>query len=152
MAFPLSRRLRPALLALSALPGLIGPATLAAEPALHRRVADQTLAWGPCPAFMPKGCQLAVLHGDPAQPNADVFLRVPAKSVIPSHWHSSAERMVLVEGVLQVTYSGQAPVTLRPGSYAYGPAKAPHSALCRSASPCVLFIAFEGPLDAHLTH
>lgn len=47
---------------------------------------------------MPKGFELAVLHGDPAQPNADVFFRIPAKAQIPNHWHSSAERMVLVEG------------------------------------------------------
>lgn len=151
MAAPLFRGLRSTLLAVPALMGLMGAATLAAEPALHHRVADQTLAWGPCPAFMPKGCELAVLHGDPAQPNADVFFRIPAQATIPNHWHSSAERMVLVEGVLQVSYAGQAPVTLRPGSYAYGPPKAPHSAVCRSVSPCVLFIAFEGPVDAHPT-
>ena len=152
MAAPLFRGLRPAVVAVSALVSLLGPVVCAAEPALHHRAADQALAWGPCPAFMPKGCELAVLHGDPAQPNADVFLRIPAQGEIPTHWHSSAERMVLVEGVLQVNYTGQAPVTLRPGSYAYGPPKAPHSAICRSASPCVLFIAFEGPVDAHLTH
>lgn len=130
----------------------MGAATLAGEPALTYRVADPTLAWGPCPAFMPKGCGLAVLHGNPGQPNADVFFRIPAKAEIPNHWHSSAERMVLVEGMLQVSYKGQPPVILRPGSYAYGPPKAPHSAVCRSASPCVLFIAFEGPIDAHATH
>ncbi len=151
MAAPLSRGLRPALLAMAALVGVVGAAGRAAEPALHLRVAD-ALAWGACPAFMPKGCELAVLHGDPGKPNADIFFRIPARAEIPDHWHSSAERMVLVEGVLQVTYAGQAPVTLRPGSYAYGPPKAPHSATCRSASPCVLFIAFEGPIDAHPTH
>jgi quercetin dioxygenase-like cupin family protein len=136
-------------LALAAGVCCLGAAVVAAEPALHRRVADPSLAWGPCPAFMPQGCELAVLHGDPAQPNADVFFRVPARAEIPNHWHSSAERMVLVEGVMRVAYNGQAPVTLHPGSYAYGPAKAPHSAVCLSASPCVLFIAFEGPIDAH---
>lgn len=69
-------------------------------------MAAPPLAWGPCPAFMPKGCELAGLHGDPAQPNADVFLRIPPKSEIPTHRHSSAERMMLVEGVLQVSYTG----------------------------------------------
>lgn len=152
MAAPLFRGLRPGLVVASALAGLVGSASLAAEPALHHRVADQTLSWGPCPAFMPKGCELAVLHGDPAQPNSDIFFRIPAQAVIPNHWHSSAERMVLVEGVLEVNYTGQTPVTLRPGSYAYGPPKAPHSAVCRSAKPCVLFIAFEGPIDAHQIH
>jgi quercetin dioxygenase-like cupin family protein len=78
-----------------------------------------------------------------------VFFRVPAKAAIASPWHTSAERMVLVSGEMEVAYEGQKPETLRPGTYAYGPAKAVHEATCVSASPCVLFIAFEGPVDAH---
>lgn len=124
------------------------PQPSAQEPALAIAADDPALAWGACPAFMPPGCALAVLHGDPAQPNADVFLRVPGKSEIASHWHSSAERMVLVAGAMEVRYDGQPPVTLGAGSYAYGPAKRPHSATCTSADPCLLFIAFEGPVDA----
>lgn len=64
------------------------------------------------------------------------------------HWHSSAERMVLVAGELPVTYDGQEAAILKPGTYAYGPAKRPHSGLCASSAPCVLFIAFESPVDA----
>jgi quercetin dioxygenase-like cupin family protein len=96
---------------------------------------------------MPAGCGLAVLHGDPAKANADVFLRLPANAAIPEHWHTSAERMVLVEGELTVRYQGQAAVVLKPGTYAYGPSKVPHAASCGSA-PCVLFIAFESAVDA----
>lgn len=118
------------------------------EPAVTRAFDDAALAWGPCPEFMPKGCGIAVLHGDPAKPNADVFFRVPGKAVIPGHWHTSPERMVLVSGEMAVEYEGQPRATLRPGHYAYGPAKAPHTATCTSATPCVLFIAFEGPVDA----
>lgn len=123
-----------------------GPAPEASM-AIHFK--DAQVKWGPCPPFLPKGCGLAVVHGDPAQDNADAFLRVPSGSVIPRHWHTSAERMVLVAGQLQVAYDGQAPMTLRPGSYAYGPAKLPHSASCAKGEDCVLFIAFEGPIDAH---
>ena len=121
----------------------------APEAAVSRTTQDAGLQWGPCPEFMPKGCGISVLHGDPAQPNADVFFRVPGKAVIPGHWHTSAERMVLVAGEMQVTYAGQKPSTLRRGTYAYGPAKAVHDATCSSPSACVLFIAFEGPVDAH---
>jgi hypothetical protein len=32
--------------------------------------------------------------------------------------------------------------------YAYGPAKLAHKAVCGNAGPCVLFIAFEAPVDA----
>lgn len=116
--------------------------------ALARSVGDTELQWGPCPEFFPAGCQIAVLHGDPAQPNADVFFRVPGRYDLPAHWHTSPERMVLVSGELQVTFDGQEPALLRPGMYAYGPAKAVHRGRCASAEPCVLFIAFEGPVDA----
>ena len=111
---------------------------------------DARLEWGPCPAFIPKGCEIAVLHGDPAKTNADVFLKVPAGFTIPHHWHTSAERMVLVSGELRVTYDGEKPLVLTAGAYAYGPARLPHTATCvAGGAPCVLFIAFESAVDAH---
>ena len=119
-----------------------------AEPAIAKDADDASLQWGGCPDFLPPGCAIAVLHGDPAQPNVDIFFRVPAKSEIAPHTHTSAERMVLVAGDMRVSYEGQAAVTLAPGTYAYGPAGRPHSATCVSDVPCVLFIAFESPLDA----
>ncbi|WP_081211240.1 cupin domain-containing protein [Salegentibacter sediminis] len=108
---------------------------------------DNNLQWGACPDFMPAGCEIAVLHGDPGKMNADVFFKVPANTLIPNHKHTSAERMVLVSGELEVTYKGEDSQILREGSYAYGPAKKPHSAKCGDL-PCVLFIAFEEPVDA----
>ena len=120
----------------------------AQEQAVTRTAHDPQLQWGPCPAFMPAGCSLSVLHGDPAKPDADVFLRIPANAAIPEHWHTSAERMILVAGELVVRYQGQAEAVLRPGMYAYGPAKLSHTASCRGSTPCVLFIAFESAVDA----
>ena len=141
--------LRCSLLFLSSLVGSFANAQMAAqEQALTRTARDADLKWGPCPPFLPKGCGIAVLHGDPAKDNVDVFFKVPGKSTIPLHWHTSAERMVLVAGELHVTYNGQKTAVLRSGTYAYGPAKRPHKGFCASAVPCVLFIAFESPLDA----
>ena len=34
------------------------------------------------------------------------------------------------------------------GPDAYGPAKLPHKAECKKAGLCILFIAFESPVDA----
>jgi quercetin dioxygenase-like cupin family protein len=118
------------------------------ERAITWTADDSRLQWGPCPAFLPEGCRIAVLHGDPAKANADVLFKLPANSKLPLHWHSSAERMLLVAGELHVTYDGQAAATLKPGTYAYGPAGRAHSGVCASAVPCVLFIAFESPVDA----
>jgi len=120
--------------------------TASSAPLTHS--IDSALPWGPCPPIFPEGCQIGVLQGDPAAPNADVFLRVPAGLGLPAHTHTSAERMILVSGELRVKYLGAPPVTLRPGHYAYGPAALPHDATCVSSETCTLFIAFEGPVDA----
>jgi len=140
---------------LSSLLPLLGLASASAlagspdqEPSVTRTANDAGLTWGPCPPFLPEGCGIAVLHGDPAKDNLDVFFRVPAKSAIALHRHTSAERMVLVAGELHVTYSGEETAVLKPGTYAYGPAGKAHSGFCASEVPCVLFIAFESPLDA----
>ena len=138
---------------LSVLTLLVSPLAMAdkpaADPALAYTFKDPSLKWGPCPPFIPKGCEIAVVHGDPAKPNVDVFFKVPGGSTIPEHWHTSAERMVLVSGELKVTYQGQSATTLKPGMYAYGPPKVAHQATCAKGDPCVLFIAFESPLDAN---
>ncbi len=120
----------------------------AGEPALAKTVDDGGLQWGACPAFLPAGCGIAVLHGDPARPNVDILFKVPGHYDIPTHTHTSAERMVLISGELLVTYEGQESARLVPGTYAYGPAGRPHSGRCVSDVPCVLVIAFEAPLDA----
>ena len=137
---------------LSALLGLGCSFVFAQAPTSEQAVTwtaeDASIKWGPCPPFLPVGCGIAILHGDPSKDNLDVLLKVPARSTLPSHWHSSAERMVLIVGELHVTYDGQKMAVLRPGTYAYGPAKLPHKGFCASDVPCVLFIAFESPLDA----
>ena len=129
----------------------VGTMTVRAEDptALAVRADDPAIQWAPCPPFFASTCRLGVLHGTPDQPNSDVFFKVAPDEVLPHHWHSSAERMVLVAGRLEVQYDGQAAVTLEPGMYAYGPPKLPHVGQCVSDDHCVLFIAFEGPIDAH---
>ncbi|MEN8303311.1 MAG: cupin domain-containing protein [Campylobacterota bacterium] len=123
-------------------------ALVANEPAFAFKYDDKSLKWGPCPAFIGEGCEIAVLHGDPVKNNLDIFFKVPSDFFIPHHWHTSAERMVLVSGKLKVTYDNQKSEMLETGMYAYGPSKRPHTAYCEKGKPCILFIAFEEPLDA----
>lgn len=114
--------------------------------------ADYTdLNWGPCPPFMPEGCAIAVLHGNPAEPNSDILFKVEPNTDIPDHWHTSSERMLLVSGEMEITYEGEQSQTMSAGSYAYGPPEKPHTAKCGDAGPCVLYIAFSEPVDAFPT-
>ena len=120
----------------------------AAEKPLAIDPAGPAVKWGPCPPVFARGCELAVLHGDPAKPNADALLRVPGGFRIAPHRHTSAERMILVGGRLRVRYQGSPARLLSAGHYAYGPAGLPHEATCLGRQRCTLFIAFEGPVDA----
>jgi len=118
------------------------------EDAMVVETSDENLQWGSCPAFMPESCRVSVLNGSPDSPNADIFFKIEGESKIPEHTHTSAERMVLVAGELQVNYRGQPADVMNTGDYGYGPPELPHSATCVSDSPCILFIAFEEPIDA----
>ncbi len=140
--------LRSSLLLVSLFPVLAFAQSRMEPTPLAKTYQDPNLRWGPCPAFLPEGCAIAVLQGDPSKDNADVFFKVPGKSTLPRHWHTSAERMVLVSGELHVTYDDRATAVLKVGTYAYGPAKLPHKGSCVSSEPCVLAIAFESPVDA----
>jgi quercetin dioxygenase-like cupin family protein len=115
---------------------------------LSQGADDPALEWLPCPDFMPEGCGIAVLQGNPSEQNADVFFKLPADTTAPRHWHTSAERMVLVAGEMEIDYDDHGLVVLETGTYAYGPARLPHSASCVSEEDCILFIAFEEPVDA----
>ena len=120
----------------------------AGEKSVNRTINDKDLKWGPCPEIFPKGCEIGVLHGTPDKKGADVFLRVPGNYVIPPHSHTSTERMTLVIGNLELKYQGENAFTLKPGSYAFGPAKLAHQAKCMGEEACVLMISFDEPIDA----
>lgn len=128
---------------------LLGSSNAYAEDrALVTSHTDKSLQWGACPAFIPKGCEIAVLQGDPSKNNLDIFFKVPADFHIPYHKHTSQERMILVSGTLDVTYDNHEKATINTGSYAFGPAQLPHSAYCQKGDDCVLYIGFVAPLDA----
>lgn len=128
-------------------PGILAQDMVQKDRAIIKTHNDKDIEWGGCPDFMPEGCNIAVLHGDPAKKNSDILFRIPENAFVPNHTHTSAERMVLVAGEMQVTYEGEDTQTLKVGTYAYGPAKKAHTARCVQG-PCVLFIAFEEPVDA----
>ena len=143
------------------LPSILAPAmtilAMMASPAAAEQQVfafdrdDPDLEWIPCTDvahFFPEGCRATVLQGNPAERYADVLLRIPANAEIPNHYHTSAERMVLIAGEFHIHPDGQDTVVMTQGSYAYGPALAHHSAECKDEGDCYLFIAFEEPVDA----
>ncbi len=110
-----------------------------------------SMDWMDCPPPIDgEGCYISILQGDPSKPNSDVLFKLNSGSSVPWHWHSSAERMVLISGELHVTYEGEETSVLKAGDYAYGPPNKPHEAKCAEGADCLLFIAFQKPVDSHV--
>jgi mannose-6-phosphate isomerase-like protein (cupin superfamily) len=81
--------------------------------------------YGPVPAFLPPGAQLAVLEGDPSAATGDftVRLKMPNGYRIPPHSHPNRENATVIAGTFKMgmgdTFDESKMVTFRAGSFGY---------------------------------
>ncbi len=148
------RRMRPALAA-AVLLG-VGGSTLAhaasPEPravSQHIMVKPNDVRWGPPPAGIPPGAQMAVIEGVPSAAGKLFTLRLkfPAGYRIPPHFHPSDEHLTVLSGELLMgmgekfdTSNAQA---LPSGSFAVMPATTRHFAFTRE--PTMVQLHAVGP-------
>ena len=128
---------------------VIGAAAVLAQSA-HGVVPADKVQFGPAPAILPAGAQLAVLEGNPAEKGALVLrLKMPANYKIPAHWHSMDERVTVLSGTFNIgmgeKLSTQGSQALTPGGFVSLPAKMHHFAW--ASAPTVVQINLEGPFD-----
>jgi quercetin dioxygenase-like cupin family protein len=91
------------------------------------------MKWGPAPAELPPGAQLAVLEGDPSKVGPyTVRLKMPDGYKIQPHWHPTVEHVTVLSGTLKVgmgaTWDNSNPTTLSSGGFAVMPARMKHFA------------------------
>ena len=61
------------------------------------------ITWGPAPASLPAGAQLAVIEGDPGKPGLFTMrLRMPSGYRIPPHFHPTDEHVTVLQGTFLV--------------------------------------------------
>jgi hypothetical protein len=113
-------------------------------------VPADKVQWGPAPAVLPAGAQIAVLDGNPgAKGPVTLRLKFPANYAIPAHWHSMDERVTVLSGTFRIGMGDkldrQRSDTLMPGGYVSLPAKMHHFAW--ASTPTVVQISLEGPFD-----
>ncbi|HWY56200.1 MAG TPA: cupin domain-containing protein [Terriglobales bacterium] len=62
------------------------------------------IPYGPAPAFVPAGAQLAVIEGNPGAPTGDytVRLKMPDGYRIAPHWHPKRENVTVITGTFKV--------------------------------------------------
>ena len=83
--------------------GMLG---IAARSGAHEKNAftPDTVPYGPAPAFVAAGAQLAVLEGNPMASSGDytVRLKMPAGYRIAPHWHPQRENVTVISGTFKV--------------------------------------------------
>lgn len=83
------------------------------------------IQYGPAPAFIPAGAQLAVLEGDPTASTGDftIRLKMPDGYIIPPHWHPHRENVTVISGTFKVgmgdNFDQSKMASFGPGSFAY---------------------------------
>ena len=75
---------------------------------------------------LPSCLKVAVLRGDPTKEPAAMMLKFAPGCVVPWHWHSAGEQLVLISGAGTAEMKDGKPAGMRPGDYAFLPAKSIH--------------------------
>jgi ChrR-like protein with cupin domain len=66
-------------------------------------VQPDQVGYGPAPAALPPGAELAILEGKPAEPGPFTMrLRLPDGYRIPPHYHPAIEHVTVLEGTFKV--------------------------------------------------
>src|SRR3954463_63858 len=134
---------------LAATPALAADAGKAKPEAMSINAAE--IKWGPAPPDLPKGADIAVLHGDPSKKAPFTLrLKMPAGFKIPPHWHSNDEYLTILAGtlILHMGDTMDAPSTnLAIGGFHFLPGKMHHAAEAKGGT--IGQLGRMGPFDNH---
>jgi quercetin dioxygenase-like cupin family protein len=89
----------------------------------------------------------ALENGDPNTGPSTFLLEAAPGCVVPAHYHTAEEQLIVVHGDVLTGMDSMSEETLGPGGFAMMPSKAMHWFTCQSKSPCLMFITFDRKYD-----
>ena len=98
---------------------------------------------------VPACTTIASLHGDMSKGSATLMVRMKSGCMVPYHWHTPSEELVVLQGAPLAQMMGQRPVMLRVGSYSQLPSKHVHRFRCTSKVDCLIFMVADATFDIH---
>jgi quercetin dioxygenase-like cupin family protein len=98
---------------------------------------------------VPACTTLAPLRGDMGKTASTLMVRMTAGCMVPFHWHTPSEEIVVLQGSPLAQMLNQRPYRLRVGSYSQLPTHHVHRFKCISKVDCLLFLVADGPFDIH---
>ena len=118
---------------LSSLAAILAVA-LAQAPAKSTITNLATAAWE-----RDKDSESVMLHRNESSGAMDLLVRSPPGHVIAPHYHDSNERIIVVEGQLNIESQ-----SVDPGGFAYLPAREVQRISCGSRSRCTFYLMWDG--------
>jgi quercetin dioxygenase-like cupin family protein len=105
------------------------------------------LKFAPLPG-LPACVSIAVEDGDPTKGASIIAMKAATGCVIPWHWHTPNENVMIVSGQARFQMRGEAKgVTVGPGGFAKLNAKHVHQFTCLSS--CTAFLYSDSAFDIH---
>jgi quercetin dioxygenase-like cupin family protein len=101
---------------------------------------------GPFPG-LPACATGAVVNGDPGKGPSIILSRTAKGCLIPWHWHTPNEHLMMVSGVARLDMKDGKPQTLRAGGFALMPSQHVHQFSCTSS--CVFYVYSDKAFDIH---
>ena len=86
-------------------------------------------------------------NGDPDTGPSTFLLKATPNCVVPPHYHTAEEQLIVVQGQVSAGMDGVAPTTLGPGGFAMMPGKDTHWFTCQSKEDCLMFVTFDRKYD-----
>jgi quercetin dioxygenase-like cupin family protein len=89
----------------------------------------------------------ALESGNPASGASTFILKASAKCVVPWHYHTAEEQLVVIQGSVLTEMDGMSASTLGSGGFALMLSKKRHAFSCGSGAECLMVVSFDRPYD-----
>jgi quercetin dioxygenase-like cupin family protein len=127
---------------------------LVAGPVLRRAQAEEKMVYAARSASkfanlpgLPTCMTLSVQDGDPSKGASVILAKFTAGCVVPWHWHTATEHLMIVSGHGKGEMKDGPTAALSPGDYLLLPGKSVHQFTCTAA--CTVFLVIDGTFDIH---
>ena len=97
--------------------------------------------------MLPACMTLSAQHGDPMKGAAVLLLRFKSGCIVPWHWHTANENLMMVSGKGKAEMKSGGAHTMAMGDYLYLAGKQVHQFTC--VSSCLVFDVIDGAFDIH---
>lgn len=94
-----------------------------------------------------KCLQSSLASGDPSTGPSTFLLKAAPGCLVPWHFHTAAEQLIVVRGTVATEMQGMHAESLLSGGYAMMPGKVAHQFTCKGNHPCWMYVMFDQKYD-----